>query len=76
MLESGGLPLGLMTIAQYEPGEITLEKGDAIVVYSDGVSEANNLAEEEFGLERLRAVVKNNLSLCVGYPGQGRIGPE
>ncbi|MBX3299222.1 MAG: SpoIIE family protein phosphatase [Acidobacteria bacterium] len=62
LLESGGLPLGLMTIAQYEPGEITLEKGDAIVVYSDGVSEANNLAEEEFGLERLRAVVKNNLS--------------
>lgn len=62
LLDSGGLPLGLMTIAQYEPGEITLEKGDAIVVYSDGVSEANNLAEEEFGLERLRAVVKNNLS--------------
>lgn len=62
LLESGGLPLGLMTIAQYEPGEITLEKGDAIVVYSDGVSEANNLAEEEFGLERLRAVVKSNLS--------------
>jgi len=32
-----------------------------LVVYSDGVSEANNIAEEEFGLDRLRDVLKSNL---------------
>ena len=33
-----------------------------LVVYSDGVSEANNIAEEEFGMDRLSDVVRSNLS--------------
>lgn len=61
-LSSGGLPLGLMAMAEYEVGEVTLNSGDVLVVYSDGVSEANNLAEEEFGLDRLINVLKANLA--------------
>src|SRR5687767_12984428 len=52
-LGSGGLPLGIMAGAEYEAGEMQLNRGEALVVYSDGVSEAVNLKEEEFGIERL-----------------------
>jgi phosphoserine phosphatase RsbU/P len=60
-LSSGGLPLGIMPGAEYEVGETRLGDGEVLIIYSDGVSEANNLAEEEFGLERLRDVLKANL---------------
>ncbi len=60
-LSSGGLPLGLLPMADYEVGETHLDKGEALVIYSDGVSEANNIREEEFGMERLIDVVKRNL---------------
>ena len=61
LLSSGGLPLGIMAGAEYEVGETQLGDGEFLVVYSDGVSEANNLAEEEFGLDRLCDVLKANL---------------
>ena len=61
-LTSGGLPLGIMPFSEYEAAEITLATGDVLVIYSDGVSEANNLAEEEFGLDRLIEVLKANLT--------------
>jgi len=61
-LESGGLPLGLMPFAEYEAGTARLDPGDVLVVYSDGVSEANNLAEEEFGMERLCEVIRANVA--------------
>ena len=61
-LSSGGFPLGILPMAEYEVGEIQLFSGDALIIYSDGVSEANNLREEEFGMERLSEVVRKNLS--------------
>ncbi len=60
-LSAGGLPLGMMAMSEYEVGEVMLNNGDALVVYSDGVTEANNLAEDEFGLDRLIEVLKTNL---------------
>jgi len=60
-LTSGGLPLGLLSMADYEAAETNLSKGEAILVYSDGVSEANNIREEEFGMERLIEVFRRNL---------------
>lgn len=60
-LSAGGLPLGLMSFAEYEIGQLDLGSGDALVVYSDGVSEANNLEGEEFGMDRLINVVRTNL---------------
>ena len=61
-LSSGGFPLGILPMAEYEVGEIQLSSGDSLIVYSDGVSEANNLREEEFGMERLYEVVRKNLT--------------
>ena len=51
-----------MPMAQYEMGELQLNAGEALVIYSDGVSEANNLKGEEFGMEKLAEVVAKNLS--------------
>ncbi len=60
-LSSGGFPLGIIPAAEYEMGEMTLSPGESLVIYSDGVSEANNLAGDEFGLDRLSSVIKENL---------------
>jgi serine phosphatase RsbU (regulator of sigma subunit) len=60
-LSSGGFPLGILPSAEFEVGETQLQPGESLVIYSDGVSEANNIKEEEFGMERLMDVVKRNL---------------
>jgi phosphoserine phosphatase RsbU/P len=60
-LAAGGLPLGIMPWSEYELGETTLADGDVLVVYSDGVSEANNVAGDEFGLDRLADVIRANV---------------
>jgi len=61
-LASGGFPLGILPTADFEVGTTFLAPGEVLVVYSDGVSEANNIAEEEFGMDRLSDVVRSNLS--------------
>jgi phosphoserine phosphatase RsbU/P len=61
-LDSGGFPLGILPMADYEMGQLQLNNGEALVIYSDGVSEANNLQDEEYGIERLSDVVAKNLS--------------
>jgi serine phosphatase RsbU (regulator of sigma subunit) len=61
-LASGGFPLGIIPTAEYEVGILDLTKGESLVIYSDGVSEANNLKEEEFGMERLKNVVSTNIT--------------
>ncbi|MBK8303324.1 MAG: SpoIIE family protein phosphatase [Chloracidobacterium sp.] len=60
-LDSSGLPLGLMGFAEYEVGKARLNSGDVLFIYSDGVSEANNLAEDEFGMDRLIQVISTNV---------------
>lgn len=60
-LDLGGFPLGILPNAEYEVGETRLKTGDSLVIYSDGVTEANNLREEEFGIERLTEVVGKNV---------------
>lgn len=61
-LDSGGFPLGIMPNAEFELGQITLSQGEVLIVFSDGVSEAENNLGEEFGVERLSQVVRTNLS--------------
>lgn len=60
-LASGGLPLGILTNAEFREGRTSLRPGDVLVVYSDGVSEAVNPNGEEFGPTRLYEVVSRNL---------------
>ncbi len=52
-----GMPLGLMPGMEYEEIEVTLEYGDNILVYSDGLVEAHNPIKEMFGFPRLRELL-------------------
>ena len=57
LLETGGPLLGALQGAEFASGELTLEPGDTLVVYSDGVVECRNPEGEEFGLDRLIAAL-------------------
>jgi phosphoserine phosphatase RsbU/P len=52
-LEEGGPVLGLLSIATYNYDTVPLAPGDLVVVCSDGVTEARNIAGDEFGRDRL-----------------------
>jgi sigma-B regulation protein RsbU (phosphoserine phosphatase) len=55
LLSTGALLLGAFSFAKYEAKETQLRSGDVVVIYTDGVTEAVNSAEEMFGDERLEA---------------------
>ena len=58
-LDVGGIILGLMkTLSPYQEESVTLNSGDTIVMFTDGVSEAMNAKEEDFTEERLEALLK------------------
>ncbi len=52
-LETGGLVLGLFEGATFDEETIAMNKGDVLLIYSDGVTEAMNEAGDEFGDDRL-----------------------
>lgn len=52
-LSGGGPVLGLLPRAHYSASTVQIETGDTLVVYSDGISEAANAKEEEFGDDRV-----------------------
>ncbi|MDZ4799681.1 MAG: SpoIIE family protein phosphatase [Bryobacteraceae bacterium] len=56
-LQEGGLILGLFGQARYASAKVEMATGDIIVVFSDGVSEAQNGDQDEFGEERLKQVI-------------------
>lgn len=66
MLGNGSLPLAIMEDTTYERREIDIAPGDLIVMYTDGVTEAQTTRKELFGTERLEAVLQNieNRSAC------------
>ncbi len=54
-LKEGGLALGTFPNSTYEERPVSLAAGDILLFYTDGVTEAKNEADEEFGVERLLA---------------------
>jgi len=57
-LEGGGPVLGILPIASYSEYRTRLGPGDVLAIYSDGVTEATNAKDEEFGDERFAEVLK------------------
>lgn len=63
-LKSTGTPLGLMPpdilelTAPYEQGEFTLNPGDIVALFSDGVTEAQNEKDEEYGEPRIAELMR------------------
>ena len=56
-LEANGMPLGLFPVVEYEKVETTLARGELLLLYTDGITEAANPKGDEFGLDRLQTVV-------------------
>jgi sigma-B regulation protein RsbU (phosphoserine phosphatase) len=56
-LEAGGLPMGLLPEAISHVERIQLEPGDRLCLYSDGITEAESPAGEEFGMEQLERLL-------------------
>ena len=56
-IHSSGFPLGMMPVASYTEHESRLEPGDLLLLYTDGLTEAEDPDEEEFGVERVSEVV-------------------
>jgi len=56
-LESGGLILGVLPNAKYAEGNVQISPGDALVLYTDGVTEARNADDEEYDETRLDAAL-------------------
>jgi phosphoserine phosphatase RsbU/P len=63
LLATTGLPIGLFANAVYEEGRVQLAAGDLLMLYSDGVTEASDLREEDFGMERVIDVLKSHRDL-------------
>jgi sigma-B regulation protein RsbU (phosphoserine phosphatase) len=59
-LANGGPVLGPTPDATYTRGFVKLDAGDLLCLYSDGIVEAHDRSDREFGLDRLKRVVKTN----------------
>ena len=55
-----GVAIGFMQGYNYKQGELKLEKGDIVLYYTDGITEAENPNKELFGFERLEKVIYDN----------------
>lgn len=64
-LRTGGMVIGLFPQAGYEEGAVQLRKGDVLVAFTDGVTEAMSPSEEEFGEDRLQALLREVAPLPV-----------
>jgi sigma-B regulation protein RsbU (phosphoserine phosphatase) len=58
--KAAGLAIGLMAGRTYTATESRLGPGDVVVLYSDGVTEANDPAENEYGIERLIELMREH----------------
>jgi sigma-B regulation protein RsbU (phosphoserine phosphatase) len=66
LLEGGGPVLGILPIAKYGEQQARLGKGDLLVIYSDGVTEATDVNEDEYGEERLTEELKKHRAANAG----------
>ena len=56
-LDVGGLPFGIMPDVKFDSATITLAPGDWLIIFTDGVVEAENAQQSEYGEARLLAAV-------------------
>ncbi len=63
-LTTCGLPIALLPEATYERRETRLEPGAGLLIYTDGITEAENKAGDEYGLDRLRDLLRQATSAC------------
>ena len=64
----GGFPLGVGLDMPYAASSVTLKPGSILLLYTDGIMEAFDEQDREFGLRRLEMVLENN-----GFEGPARV---
>ena len=62
-LKEGGTPLGIFPDRKYEDAGLQIESGDRLVLYTDGLTEAMNSDEQEFGEQRLLNLGSRKIAL-------------
>ena len=62
-LEAGGMPLGIMEDARYQSGEVTIQTGDWLATFTDGVIEAENNFQQEYGEQRFITMLHSGVML-------------
>ena len=72
LLSDGGMLLGVVAAAPYKCGSFLLGQGDLLMVYSDGITESQNCAGEEFGYGRL----EEELRRAAGVVGDRSAGTQ
>jgi sigma-B regulation protein RsbU (phosphoserine phosphatase) len=60
IVESTGLPLGLLEDAEYDETTIEAKPCDVFVLFSDGIVDAQNAKDEQFGRKRVEEIVAKN----------------
>lgn len=67
LIKTHGFPLGLMSPEKFnqriETGEMLISDNDWLIQYTDGINEAQNAENEEFGMERFTNAIENNVGL-------------
>src|SRR5579871_1261069 len=59
-LDVGGLPFGIMPEVKYETATVTLAPGDWLIIFTDGLVEAENARQDEYGEPRLLSAIGMN----------------
>ena len=62
-LDVGGLPFGIQPEAKYESATVTLAPGDWLIIFTDGLVEAENALQDEYGEARLLAAIEAGKSV-------------
>ena len=58
-----GVPIGLFSYSEFEVVKFDVQKGDSILLYSDGLTESRNPSDQEYGEERLISLVSSKSTL-------------
>ncbi len=64
-LEATGTPIGILPGADYTTRTTRLDEGDLLVLYTDGINEAENAEDEQYGVDRLAAACRKSLDLTL-----------
>lgn len=59
---NAGLPLGVAQEVKYDNVLFDIAEGDKVVIFTDGLSEARNSDNQEFGIERIKKIISGNYS--------------
>src|ERR1019366_4697567 len=62
-LELSGPVVGLLPDAEFEQSSLTIQPGDILLAFTDGISESMTVDQEEWGEDRMIACLENNAAL-------------